>query len=199
MAKKITIAGAAPRKIKIIDTPKRRLDPKAVAIDLGAEERSHDRNVALDPIALAEFGSVLSDRLRSTGGRPALVDADKICRVPLSASDIKILETMVSQLQNSTAVNPSIGQLVSVIVRMHLERAELQCTPSGPSTALGSNADSICAAAKVISQRFNTGQFPGRPAALNWLHEWSGKHGAYRRVQQIVTTAHTTWGGKSAA
>ena len=41
--------------------------------------------------------------------------------VPLSAEDVKTLETMLSQIGESTGVKPSVGQLVSVIVRLHLK------------------------------------------------------------------------------
>jgi hypothetical protein len=41
--------------------------------------------------------------------------------VPLSAEDVKTLEGMVAQFETSGGAKPSVGQLVSVIVRTHLQ------------------------------------------------------------------------------
>src|SRR5439155_22374609 len=62
----------------------------------------------------------LLERLRSSGGRPALADATVHCRVPLSAEDVQTLEAMVAEIGESTGAKPSVGQLASVIVRLHL-------------------------------------------------------------------------------
>src|SRR5262249_25663182 len=59
-------------------------------------------------------------RLRSSGGRPALADATEICRVPLSPEDVKALENITGQIEQSTGTKPSSGQVVSVIVREYL-------------------------------------------------------------------------------
>jgi hypothetical protein len=94
------------------------------AADIEAETpltvgEAHAQN--LDPVSLAALGSELIKRLRSSGGRPALADATEICRVPLSAEDVKTLEGMVAQVETSSGAKPSVGQMVSVIVRAHLQ------------------------------------------------------------------------------
>ena len=86
----------------------------------------------LDPLSLATLGSELIKRLRSSGGRPALADATEICRVPLSAEDVKALEGLIAQLE-SRGAKPSVGQLVSVIVRAHL-RALQPASNAGHAT-----------------------------------------------------------------
>jgi hypothetical protein len=120
MAKKIDIVGAKPKRIEIVDRPKRRIDPAELAAALGAKPIGQHVSGDLDPIALAELGTHLLNRLRSSGGRPALADATEMCRVPLSVEDTKTLETMVARIGASTGAKPSVGQLASVIVRMHL-------------------------------------------------------------------------------
>ncbi|GEM_PF-2507370 len=120
MAKKIDIVGAKPKRIEIVDQPKRRIEPADLAAALGANPDGQQVLGDLDPIALAELGTQLLNRLRSSGGRPALADATVNCRVPLSAEDIQTLESMVAQLGESTSAKPSVGQLVSVIVRRYL-------------------------------------------------------------------------------
>lgn len=131
MAKKINIVGARPKKVQILNQPKRRIDPAELAAGLGASPCGEQVSGFLDPIALAELGTQLLRRLRSSGGRPALADATELCRVPLSAEDIKRLETMVEQIGGSAGAKPSVGQLVSVIVHRYL--AEL-----GPTANTGS-------------------------------------------------------------
>src|SRR5262245_54412063 len=121
MAKKIEIVGAKPKKVEIVDQPKRRIEPEDLAAALGANPAGRQTAGNLDLVALAELGTQLLNRLRSSGGRPALTDATEICRVPLSADDIKTLERMVAQIEGSSGAKPSVGQLVSVIVRTHLD------------------------------------------------------------------------------
>ena len=115
MAKKIEIVGAKPKKIEITDKTKRRIEPAEVAAALGANLAGEQSAANLDMIGLAELGTQLLSRLRSSGGRPALADATEMCRVPLSAADIKTLEGMVAEIEKSSGAKPSVGQLVSVI------------------------------------------------------------------------------------
>jgi len=121
MAKKINIIGARPKRIQIVNQPRPRVDTAEVAEGLGATPRGERIPGDLDLIDLAELGTRLLARLRSSGGRPALTDATEICRVPLSAGDVKTLEGMVAQIEGSSGARPSVGQLVSVIVRAYLE------------------------------------------------------------------------------
>jgi hypothetical protein len=119
MEKRIRVVGATPKTIDVLDQPKRRIDPAELGAALGAEPV---QAVAgnLDPLALGELGTQLLERLRSTGGRPALTDATVNCRVPLSAEDVNALERMVSRIGEATGAKPSVGQLASIIVRLYL-------------------------------------------------------------------------------
>jgi hypothetical protein len=135
MAKKINIVGAKPRTFDIVDQPKRRVAPDELAAALGAKPSGPRYSGNLDPLALAELGTQLLQRLRSSGGRPALADATIHCRVPLSADDVTTLETMVSHIGASTGAKPSVGQLVSVIVRLHLDAIKKVLTADAPGVA----------------------------------------------------------------
>jgi hypothetical protein len=136
MAKKIQIVGAQPKQLEVVDRPKRRIDPGDLAAALGAEATGQHAPLSMDPIALAELGTQLLDRLRSRGGRPALTDATVNCRVPLTAADVKTLETMVAQIGGSTGAKPSVGQLVSVIVRLHLNALQNATQPAAASPGM---------------------------------------------------------------
>jgi hypothetical protein len=120
MAKKIEIVGAKAKKIEIVDQPKRRIEPAEFAAALGANLAGEKTAGNLDLISLAELGTQLLNRLRSSGGRPALNDATEICRVPLSAEDLKALEKITEQIGQTTGTKPSPGQVASIIVREYL-------------------------------------------------------------------------------
>lgn len=137
MAKKIHVVGAKPKKIEVIDQPKRRIDPAELAAALGADPSGQQTPGDLDPLALAELGTQLLHRLRSSGGRPALADAAINCRVPLSAGDVQTLEDMLSHIGASTGAKPSVGQLVSVIVRLHLNVLKNAAESAAPADVLG--------------------------------------------------------------
>lgn len=121
MAKKINITGKPARRIEVTGKPQRRIEAEDFAAALGAEPVGEAHAANLDPLTLAALGSELIRRLRSSGGRPALADATEICRVPLSGEDVRTLEQMVEQLQEASGTRPSVGQLVGVIVRAHLQ------------------------------------------------------------------------------
>src|SRR6266852_7593989 len=120
MAKKVNIVGTQPKRVQVVDKPVRRIEPTEVAAALGAEPCGEHIGANPDPISLAELGTELLRRLRSSGGRPALVDATEYCRVPLSPNDVKALERITAQIEQSTGTKPSPGQVASIIVREYL-------------------------------------------------------------------------------
>jgi hypothetical protein len=115
-----TKRGNAPKKVQIADVPMRRVEPADVAAALGATETGQRVPHDFDPIALAELGTQLLSRLRSSGGRPALTDATHFCRVPISEDDLRSLEALVDEMRSSIDTKPSIGQLISAIVHRYL-------------------------------------------------------------------------------
>lgn len=132
MAKKINIVGSQPKRVRIVDEPSRRIDPAEVAAALGAESRGERIGANLDAISVAELGTELLRRLRSSGGRPALADATEFCRVPLSADDLQALEKITSHIEQATGAKPSPGQVASIIVRDYL-KTEAAAGPEAPS------------------------------------------------------------------
>src|SRR5262249_52356704 len=126
MAKKIIATGKPARRIEVTGKPQRRIEPGELAAALGAEPVGEYLGANLDPITLGELGTQLLNRLRSTGGRPALSDASEICRVPLSPADVQALEKITEQVQRTTGAKPSPGQVASVIVRNYLTTDETQ-------------------------------------------------------------------------
>ncbi len=184
MEKKINVVGVEPKKIEIVDQPKRRINPAELGAALGADPIAQVAE-NLDLIALGELGAQLLDRLRSTGGRPGLADATVNCRVPLSADDVQTLESMVSHIGESTGAKPSVGQLASVIVRRYL--SDLKNT-TGPSAT----AD--------VPKQVRCSTQPKQPPAhgSSWL-DAHGQRQKWRAAQEVVEKAGTTWGRKRVA
>lgn len=130
MAKRITVAGKPARRIEVSGKPQRRIEPEALAAALGADPVGEAHAANLDSLSLAALGSELIKRLRSSGGRPALADATEICRVPLSADDLKSLEKMTDHIAQATGTKPSPGQVASILVRRGLNSGESNLSSS---------------------------------------------------------------------
>jgi len=171
MAKKIEIVGAKPKKVEILDQPKRRIEPAELAAALGANPASRQTGGDLDLIALAEIGTQLLHRLRSSGGRPALTDATEICRVPLSAEDLRALESITDKIAQATGTKPSPGQVASIIVRKYLTVGAGKAKESHDLPA----------------------------SDTRWPEEWNGNREKYRAAQELIQNAKSTWGRKDAA
>jgi hypothetical protein len=137
MARKINLIGASPKKIEVADQSRRRIEPAEVAAALGANPSGAQAPGNLDLLALGELGTQLLNRLRSSGGRPALADATIHCRVPLSAEDVHTLEDVLSHIGATTGAKPSVGQLISVIVRLHLNALKKAPEPAAPADVAG--------------------------------------------------------------
>jgi len=159
MPKKVYITGAKPKRIRVTDKPQRRIEPADVAAALGAEPCAERIEANLDPISLAELGTQLLRRLRSTGGRPALSDATEFCRVPLTAEDMKALEKISAQIEQEIGTKPSPGQIVSIIVRDYLssgvgnsqDLAVIVTLEDRVNEHLDSIADSIPRLAEIVN------------------------------------------------
>jgi hypothetical protein len=121
MAKKNTIAGKALERIHVTGPALPRVEPAEFAAALGAEPCGERHAKHLDLISLGELGNELIRRLRSTGGRPALEGATERCKVPLSPGDVAALEQIIDAIEAKTGTRPALGQIASVILRVHLD------------------------------------------------------------------------------
>ncbi len=133
MAGKISIVDAKPKKIEIADQPKRRVDSAELAAALGANPKGAQAIGELDPINLAELGTQLLLRLRSSDGKSVLADSTINCPVPLAMEDVKTLEDIISHIEAPES-QPSVGELVSVIVRLHLSALKGTLNPAVSSS-----------------------------------------------------------------
>ncbi len=59
MAKRIRVVGAKPKKVAVVDQPKRRIDPTEFAVALGAQPGGVQVRSNLGPVALADLAMLL--------------------------------------------------------------------------------------------------------------------------------------------
>lgn len=132
MAKRINDISRMAERVVDTGPVHRRIEPQDFAEALGAEPCGERLPTRLDPIALAELGTALLRRLRSTGGRPTLADATERCKVPLSAEDVAGLEEIMAQVEKATGTRPSLGQTAAVIIREYLKGGQRDAASSTP-------------------------------------------------------------------
>jgi hypothetical protein len=121
MSKKINIVGKSLERIEVKGASLPRVEPAEFAAAIGAEPCGEPHSKRLDLISLGELGNELIRRLRSTGGRPSLEGATEQCKVPLRPEDMAALEEITNAIQQKTDTKPSLGQIASVILRLHLD------------------------------------------------------------------------------
>lgn len=121
MAKKINTVGKKAERIHNTGPSLPRIEPSEFAASIGAEPCGERHSKHLDPISLLALGNELLKRLRSTGGRPSLEGATEQCKVPLRPEDMVALEEITNAIQQKTDSKPSLGQIASVILRIHLD------------------------------------------------------------------------------
>jgi hypothetical protein len=120
MAEKVHVVGVKATRIRNTGPTQPRLDPAKVAAALGGEPLRVSLGNDQGPLSLGALGSVLLERLRSTGGRPALVGATQKAKVPLSEGDVERLEKVAQVVGSVLGFRPSIGQVASVILSTYL-------------------------------------------------------------------------------
>jgi hypothetical protein len=150
MAEKIHVTGVKATRIRNTGPTQPRVDPATVAAALGAEPLHVSAGKDPGPISLAALGSALLQRLRSTGGRPALVGATQRAKVPLTEDDLARLDRVAQVIGSVLGFSPSIGQVASVLLSnslMELMRSthDLQDLDSQQLSALATSIGRECA------------------------------------------------------
>src|SRR5687767_10682259 len=111
MAKRVNIVGKKSKRINVTGRILPAVPAAQMAAELGGSLITACPANEIDPISLAEVGTELVKRLRSTGGRPSLADATQQCKVPLSGDDVAALERIVEAIARATGSRPALGQI----------------------------------------------------------------------------------------
>jgi hypothetical protein len=109
--------------VRIVNTGPTRpfLDPAQVAAALGAKPAAAPAPGAGGPLTLFAVRQELYRRLQSSGGRPALADADKVGKVPVAEKQWARLEELAAALAEE-GFSPSAGQVANVLLGWALEQ-----------------------------------------------------------------------------
>ncbi len=96
-----------------------RLDVPKIAEALGAEPSDVGFDFFGGPLCLKQVQDELRQRLKSTGGRPALSDASRRTKIPLNENQWGQLEEIATEVA-SPGFSPSAGQIASVLISLSL-------------------------------------------------------------------------------
>lgn len=101
---------------------RRRITPEEIEKGLGAE-RAGTAPAGGSPISAHAVRRELFRRLRSTGGRPALAEADIKPKIPMRQSQWEKLEDLARRVE-SDSFRPTPAQLASVILDAGIDQFE---------------------------------------------------------------------------
>ncbi len=114
------VSTETPRKrLKIEESSRRRLTPADVALALGAEvvgQVPEDGN----PFTAFLVRQRLVERLRSTGGRPALSGADIRPKVPMKTEQWRALEEIAKDAETDV-FHPTAAQVAAILIEVAIE------------------------------------------------------------------------------
>ena len=109
--------------IKNTGPTQRQIDTKVVAKVLDAEKVGIKIDTRQGPISLFSLRQFLIDRLRSRGGRPALVGTTKRRnKIPLFPEDWVKLEKIAKYYKEKEGINVSPGQIASALIHTDISK-----------------------------------------------------------------------------
>jgi hypothetical protein len=119
MAKRIVATDSGQKRIRDTGPGARRVDPAVVAEALGGEGLGIALGLEGSPVSSFQVRSELVNRLRSSGGRPALEGATRRVKIPVTESQWRELEELAASFTDLGFV-PSAGQVASVLISLSL-------------------------------------------------------------------------------
>jgi hypothetical protein len=125
MARKIVATDSPSRRIRDLGSPSPRIEPALVAGALGAEDMGITLGRDGGPVSAFQVRAELLERLRSSGGRPALEGATRRVKIPLTEAQWQELENLAASLTDLGFV-PSAGQVASVLLGLSLPLAKTE-------------------------------------------------------------------------
>lgn len=113
------------KKIRSIGTTRSSVGHEFVAKALGAEKTGIEINTKQNPYSLFALRQHIVERLRSSGGRPSLIDTEKERKkLPLCKGDWSKLKKIASYYKEHN-VNVSPAQIASLFVHESLKKLKI--------------------------------------------------------------------------
>ena len=104
----------------------RRVDSKAVAKALGAKKTGIRIDTRQGPISLFSLRQFLISRLRSSGGRPALIGTTRRRnKIPFFAEDWGKLEKIAEYYKEKEGINVTPGQIASALIHTNISGIDM--------------------------------------------------------------------------
>ena len=114
------------RTIRNTGAARRRVDSKAVAEALGAKKTGMRMDARRGPVSLFALRRFLVDRLRSSGGRPALTGTTgRRSKIALLAGDWEKLEKIAKYYKEKERINVTPGQIASALIHTNVSAIDM--------------------------------------------------------------------------
>lgn len=126
MQKRITNSGKTLPRIRQNGKTLKKIDPQQLAEALGAEAVSNNAVKPQGPVSLFGLRQYLLENLQSSGGRPALENASRRQKIPITDETWSALTALASILR-ADGISISPGQMASALIRQSL--AQLNALP----------------------------------------------------------------------
>ena len=113
------------KAIKDIGITQRRVSPKLVAKDLGAESVGVEIDTRRGPISLFTLRQFFVDRLKSTGGRPRLRGTRKVrSKISFFEEDLKKLKKIAMYYWEEGRINVTSSQIASALIHAEVSKID---------------------------------------------------------------------------
>lgn len=123
MAKRIKVINPTQKPIKVIGVTQKSVAPDVVAKALGAKKERVKIDTKQGPVSLFSLRQFLINRLRSSGGRPAVIGtARKRNKIPFFDDDWSKLKIIARYYKKKEGINVSPGQIVSVLIHKDISK-----------------------------------------------------------------------------
>ncbi len=114
------------RTIRNTGPARRRVHSKALAETLGAEKVGTRVHARQGPVSLFALRRFLVDRLRSSGGRPALTGTTgRRSKIALLAGDWEKLEKIAEYYREKERINVTPGQVASALIHTNISEIDV--------------------------------------------------------------------------
>jgi hypothetical protein len=130
----IKVTGKSLSRVRDTGPSLPRVEPEQVRKAVGADANQEQAaGRPQGPVALFGLRQGLAERLRSTGGRPAL-GHDRRQKIPMSDADWELLCALAEELADGNG-SPSPGQVASELLHQRLAELQSEIERSGKRAA----------------------------------------------------------------
>jgi hypothetical protein len=132
VGRRIVVTDEPKRRVVVTDTAKRRVNVADLTIALGAGDVSPVPAAGGSPVSWFAARQEVAKRLRSTGGRPGLPDAEPR-KVTLTDEEWDMAKQLAETMAEP-GFRPSVGQVAGILLGQAIRAAHASMPPVTPVT-----------------------------------------------------------------